>query len=115
MLSLLWKFQMENTKCDLGTHPNTNVNSFEYFPNGSDFHRKDLPKLNGNQPMSTSYRFQSNKTSARAEMNEMQDSTFFVLKHSIQSVKVVNRRKRNKTQDDLCALPGTVFLQPWFL
>lgn len=71
MLSLLRRFQMENTKCDLGTHPNTNVNSFQYFPNGSNFYHRDLPKLKDNQPTSTSYALQSHPTSAPAEMNEI--------------------------------------------
>lgn len=64
LLSLLWKFQMENTKCDLGTHPNTNVNSFEYFPNRSNFYFRDLPKLTDNQPTSTLCSLQSRQTFA---------------------------------------------------
>lgn len=103
---------MENTKCDLGTHPNTNVNSFEYFPNRSNFYLRDLPKLSATQ----AHRVASShvKHLLLTEMNEAWNNTFLCVVCSIESLKALDWRERNQIQDDPC-LASTVLLKPLFM
>lgn len=112
LLSLLWKFQTENTKCDLGTHPNINVNSFEYFPNRSNFYLRDLPKLTATQAHCVASSHVKHFLST--EMNEAWNNTFLCVKCSTEYLKELYWRDRNQIQDDPC-LASTVLLKSLFM
>lgn len=49
------------------------------------------------------------------EMNGAWNSTFLCVKCSIQSLKVLNRKKRNQIQDDPCLARHSAFEAPVYL